>query len=464
MTETNPSAVTSMRGLLSAPVDIASLAAFRILFGILMTAAMLRFLANGWVQKLYLTPSFHFPFPGLEWIHPLPAGWMQAHFVGLAILGALIAMGCWYRLAITLFFFGFTYIELLDQTAYLNHYYLVTLLSGLMIFLPAHRTWSLDARRRPSLRSEVAHGWMVYLLRFQIAVVYVFSGIAKLNSDWLLNAQPLRIWLAARSDLPLIGSWLAESWVAHIASWFGAFYDLSIVFFLLHHRTRKWAFATVILFHIATGLLFHIGIFPWIMIAASTVFFPPNWSRQFATTLFNTRDRRSPDNAPTTRHPVSQPIPTVSTTTPHKYSRPFVIAVVIYMLAQIALPLRPYLLNHSHPAWTYRGFNFAWQIMVAEKTGYVEFFVTDQSHSHCARIDTRKYITARQETLMSQDPYLIRSLANHIASDLRSREGKNHRIEVEAFASLNGRPSQRIIDPNIDLATASGHQWILPLN
>ena len=41
-------------------------------------------------------------------------------------------------------------------------------------------------------------------------MVYVFAGLAKLNADWLLDAQPLRIWLAARSDLPIVGPLLAQ--------------------------------------------------------------------------------------------------------------------------------------------------------------------------------------------------------------------------------------------------------------
>ena len=38
-------------GLVERPVDIASLAAFRFLFGLLMAAAMVRFLAKGWVRE-----------------------------------------------------------------------------------------------------------------------------------------------------------------------------------------------------------------------------------------------------------------------------------------------------------------------------------------------------------------------------------------------------------------------------
>ena len=54
----------------AAPVDIASLALFRVLFGILMASATIRFLAKGWVREFYIEPSFHFAYAGLEWIRP----------------------------------------------------------------------------------------------------------------------------------------------------------------------------------------------------------------------------------------------------------------------------------------------------------------------------------------------------------------------------------------------------------
>src|SRR5215213_6169254 len=99
-----------------------------------------------------------------------------------------------------------------------------------MFFLPAHRLWSVDACLRPSLRSSTVPAWTLEILRFQILVVYFFAGLAKLNHDWLWEAQPLRIWFAARNDLPVIGRWLDEPWVAYAASWSGAIYDLTIVF------------------------------------------------------------------------------------------------------------------------------------------------------------------------------------------------------------------------------------------
>ena len=58
-------------------------------------------------------------------------------------------------------------------------------------------------------------------------------------------------------------------------SWGGMFYDLLIPFILLYHRTRIIGFLLVIFFHIFTVILFPIGMFPYIMIISSLIFFTP---------------------------------------------------------------------------------------------------------------------------------------------------------------------------------------------
>jgi hypothetical protein len=50
--------------------------------------------------------------------------------------------------------------------------------------------------------------------------VYVFAGLAKLNSDWLLEALPMRIGYPA-THLP-IGGGGCMPWIASLFAWFGA--------------------------------------------------------------------------------------------------------------------------------------------------------------------------------------------------------------------------------------------------
>ena len=103
----------------------------------------------------------------------------------LGVLAFLVMVGLWYRLAIALFWLAFTYVALLDKTQYLNHFYLVSLLSFLLIFVPANRAWSLDAYFWPQIARPDAPAWTLWILRFQVAIPYIYGGLAKLNGDWL---------------------------------------------------------------------------------------------------------------------------------------------------------------------------------------------------------------------------------------------------------------------------------------
>lgn len=451
-----------MRSLVERPTDLASLAVFRALFGLLLAGAMVRFLAKDWVRELYTGPKFHFTYPGFEWIRPWPEALMHAHFVLLALLALGVAAGCFYRVCTVLFFLGFTYVELIDQSVYLNHYYLISLISGIMVFLPANRAWSIDAWRKPAIRMDAVPAWGLNLLRFQIGVVYVFAGLAKLNADWLLRAEPLRIWLTARSDLPGIGPMLDEAWVAYAASWFGAVFDLSAVALLLCRRTRRAGYALLVIFHVATWILFKIGIFPWVMIVAATVFFPPEWPRTWLSrfTAFLSKQRHAEAWARRVHSAVT--IPPELRVLPCRKTCLLLLPLGLYSVIQLGLPIRPYF-TAQPSGWTGDGFNCAWRVMLVEKTGYAEFHAFDPATGERWTLPVKKYLTPRQEVMMAQDPYLIRAMARKFAEDLRKAGFPRIQIKVDAFATLNGRPSRRLVDPEADLAGVQSGEWILPL-
>ena len=432
--------ITAAARRIAAPIDPSSLAAFRILFGLLMAFSMLRFIARGWVDEFYVQPTFHFTWELFPWVWPLPPALMHLHFVMLAVLGLAIALGLHYRLSAALFFIGFSYVELIDKATYLNHYYLVSLLSGLLAIVPAHRVWSVDAWRNGWTPAAAVPAWTVNVLRFQIGVAYLFAGLAKLNADWLLDAQPLRIWLAARSDLPIVGPFLAEPAAAYVFSWCGAAYDLAIVFLLLSRRTRAIAYATVVVFHVMTAVLFPIGMFPWIMIVATLVFFPPDWPRRWI-------GRPAPATLPAFAGSRVPPAATVA-------------MLVLYAAVQIVLPLRAYWPG-TDPDWTCRGFNFAWRVMLVEKAGFTEFIARDTATGREWVVPAREYVTERQEKMMAQDPFMVRALARHIAADLRGRGFAGIEVRADAFATINGHPAQRLIDPQVDLAATVPPGWIV---
>ena len=180
-----PSLLRRFHETLEAPIDPAGLAAFRVLFGVLVAAGSARFLASGFIHKLYQEDAFYFRYAGLEWI-PVPApSTVELLYVLCVPLGVFIAAGLFFRAALLAFLVLFAWVQLIDVTNYLNHYYLVLLLGSLLLLSPAHACFSLDARYFGAQRDRVPFFFLA-LLRFQVACVYVFAAIAKVGTDWLL--------------------------------------------------------------------------------------------------------------------------------------------------------------------------------------------------------------------------------------------------------------------------------------
>ena len=435
----------------SQPVSAASAAAFRIMFGLLGFFAVCRFAAKGWISELYIEPVHHFTYSGFWWVQAWPSWGMYLHFalLGLASLG--VALGYRYRLSITAFFLLFTYVELIDKTTYLNHYYWVSLASLLMIFLPLHRTASLDAMRNPSLRSETIPKWVIWALMAQVGVVYVLGGIAKLNADWLFQAQPLRIWLYNSGDVPIVGPLLKEAWVAYAMSWTGAAFDLTIVGWLLWRRSRPIAYVALVVFHVMTWLLFPIGMFPWIMIAGALVFFAPDWPHRLMAAL-----RRRQLDEPTQADP---PVGNLTW-----LSRAGIVALVLFALVQVAMPLR----HWAYPGnvqWNEDGYRFSWRVMLTEKTGHVRFRVTDTDTGEQWMEYPEHYLTALQTERMAYQPDMILATARIIADEAMSR-GRRVEVRADAFVTFNGREVARFVDPEVDLANVEPgigpKSWVLP--
>lgn len=426
------------------PVPADSAAVFRIAYGLLVAFGSVRFLARGWVGALYLEPAHHLTYPGFEWVRPLAAPWMHLHMAALAGLGLCIAVGYRHRLAAALFVVGFTYTELIEASLYLNHYWFVTLAGVLVWLLPVGHRWSLDAARGRVTASPVVPAGTVWALRAQVAVVYGFAGLAKLNPDWLLEAQPLRIWLADRTHLPLIGPLLDEPAVAYLASWWGAFFDCTVVGWLLWRRSRPWAFAVLVAFHLATAALFQIGIFPWVMILAALVFFAPDWPRRLAHT------------AQTDLAGGGGPVPAVG--------RVRLALLGLLAVVQLVLPLRHYAAD-GNVRWTEEGYYLAWRVMLTEKAGHLEYAVTDPSTGEAWTADPGLVLTDWQAAHAATRPGLIHATAHLIADHYRRQGVVDPEVRANAWVTMNGRPARQLIDPNADLAaharTDPPPGWIL---
>ncbi|WP_394848610.1 HTTM domain-containing protein [Pendulispora brunnea] len=418
------------------PVDIAFLAAFRFLFGITMCVSMLRFIAYGWIDDFFVSPAFHFKYWGFAWVKPLAPGAMHALFWVLAALAASVAVGLAFRITAILFALGFSYLQLVDVATYLNHYYLAALLGVLLAVSPAHRAFSVDAWLWKAPLAEVPAGWL-YLLRFQIGVVYTFAGLAKANADWLIHAQPLRIWLGSKTGLPWIGPVFAWPGVPLAMSWAGFLFDTFIVWFLAWRRTRLAAFGLVIVFHAMTRLLFPIGMFPVIMVLSALVYFPPDWPRRWL------GRSTEPPAAPTA----------IPTPAPWARGRKIALSLAaLHCLVQLVMPLR-YLAYGDGVRWHEQGMRFSWRVMVREKNGSVTFVVRNKNTGRVWHVSPRAILTPLQEREMAGQPDLILQLAHRVRQEAEARGEGPVEVRVDALVSLNGRRLRRMIDPDVDLAS-----------
>jgi hypothetical protein len=440
-----------MKNYFQKTTSAAPLAVFRMALGLLLFASIIRFWCKGWIGDLYIAPKHFFPFFGFEFIKPL-GEYTYILFFLCGLFALFVALGFLYRISAIGLFLTFTYIELIDKSTYLNHYYFISMICLLMIFLPAHTYFSIDARRKKDLQAKQIPLWCVDSIKVFVAMLYIFAGLAKINSDWLLEAQPLRIWLPARNDMPFFGNLFNYVWVAYAFSWMGCLYDLTIPFFLLKKSTRIFAYLAVITFHVLTSMLFPIGMFPYIMIATALIFFSPEFHEKIIGKLSGLF-RRDPNLGSTKifRYP-----PFAS----HAVRAFF----VFFFIFQLALPLR-YAFYPGELFWTEEGYRFSWRVMLMEKAGYAQFMVKD-ADGHNIMIDNSQFLTPLQEKMMSTQPDMILQYA-HILHDHYLAQGfASPRVFVDSYVTLNGRLGKPFINSLTDLAKereSFAHKpWILP--
>ena len=433
--------IRKINSFLKEDTKAAPLAVFRIFFGLIMCISMIRFWYHGWIEKLYLVPKFHFHYAGFDFIK-IPGQFTYLLFILCGLTALFVSIGFKYRGSIVLFFLSFTYIELMDKTTYLNHYYFISILGFILIWLPAHCYFSVDAARNEKLKAQFIPRWNIDVLKLMLAIVYVYAGLAKLNYDWLFRAMPLTIWLPSKFDIPLLGSIMHEKWLHYFFSWGGALYDLFIVFLLLWRRTRIFAFMMVLFFHILTRVLFPIGMFPYIMIVGSLIFFEAGFHEKllsylskpfrFSTAFF--------DNGKT-----------YVKTRIDNFGKKILIA---FMVFQLFFPLRN-LLYPGSVFWTERGYRFSWRVMLMEKTGYANFKIVNGKTGNRFYVQNDDFLSSFQEKQMSTQPDFILEYGQYLGNHFKSQGHEHVEVYVESYASLNGRSNQIYIDPKVDLMTVN---------
>ncbi|WP_437676101.1 HTTM domain-containing protein [Sorangium sp. So ce131] len=434
---------------LTAEVDAASLAVFRVGYGALIAWEVVRYALHDRITRYYIEPTFFFSY--VPFVRPWGGDGMYWHFGAIFVLSLLVAAGLFYRASAALLCAALTYVFLLDKAQYLNHLYLVCLLGLLLAATPAHRALSVDhllARRAARSTSaaappETAPRLHLFALKAQVAIVYFYGGVAKLNGDWL-RGQPLTMWLAEHADAPLVGPLLASPAAGLALSYAGLAIDLSMGFLLFSRRTFPIGAAIALTFNLSNAFLFKIGIFPYVMIASLALFADPSWPRRRLPFLF--RGAARPNDGTSAPAPGSAPAP--------ERRRALPLALLCgYLLVQLLLPLRHWLYP-GDVAWNEAGHRFSWRMKLRDKSvSELSYTVVDPRTGVREPLDLEEWLTDRQLGEMGTRPDMLVDFAHHVADRWQEASGVRPIVTAKVVASLNGGPERDLLDPTLDLAS-----------
>lgn len=422
-------------------IDNSPLIVFRIIFGLVLTAEAWGSIFTGWIERTYIKPTLHFSTIGLEFIQPLPGNGMFYLYGVMGLFGLGVLLGYRYKTSIITYTVLWTYCYLTHKISYNNHYYLMILLCFIMCFLPAHNYASLDVKQKRIQSQNHMYAWCKWILIFQIACVYFFGGIAKIYPDWL-DGTFTKIILSSKSSFPLIGQYFTEKWFYMGIAYGGILFDLCIIPLLFFKKTRLFGFVFSIIFHSFNSIVFQVGVFPYLSMSFALFFFSDKLvHRHFLSrkVYFNT-------------------IETSNLTT----SKKTILLLGLYCVLQLFLPLRQHLIKGT-AFWTEEAHKMSWRMMLRSSNGHTYYKIknikTNKTKTHYPSILTRK-----QLGLLHTKPDVIWQYAQW----LKQQElQKGNTVEIYAISkkSLNQRPRQEFIDPNVNLAVTPwnyfGHQsWI----
>ncbi|MCW8979819.1 MAG: HTTM domain-containing protein [Altibacter sp.] len=425
-------------------IDNTGLVLFRVIFGFLITVEAFGAIATGWVRRTLVEPEFTFNFIGFDFLQPLPGPGMYYYFALMGVFGVMVTLGYKYRYSMAAYALMWTCVYLMQKTSYNNHYYLMMLLCWIMVFLPAHRWFSLDAKQNTDLRSPSMPRWVLWFLILQVWIVYTYASVAKWYPDWL-NASVPALFMKGKSDYWLIGGLLQENWVHWSIAYVGILFDLLIVPLMLWKRTRLLGFIISIFFHLFNSFVFQIGIFPYMSIAFALFFFSPEILQK----------RFLPKKTPYTKGEIIVP----------KHKKLLIGVLSVYFMVQMALPLRHWFFKDD-VLWTEEGHRLSWRMMLRSKSGSLSVWTVDKETGKRVRYPHHTLLSKKQLRAVQSKPDLLWQLAQRIEQK-EAAAGRDVEVYMDARIRVNGGAYFALIEPTVDLAAEKWHHfkhhdWILP--
>lgn len=425
-------------------IDNSALIVFRIVFGLLCFLESVGAIFTGWVKRTLVEPNFTFSFIGFEWLQPLAGNGMYYYYAIMGVFSLLIMVGFKYRLAMISFTLMWSATYLMQKSSYNNHYYLLMLISGIMVFLPANKYASVDVKLNPKLKSISMPQWCRWAIVLQLFIVYSYASLAKLYPDWL-DTSVIELMMKSKQNYFLIGDFLQQKFVHYLLAYGGILFDGLIVPLLLYKPTRKYAFIASIFFHLFNSIVFQIGIFPYLSLAFTLFFFQPETIQK----LFLKK----------------KPFYNLEVVFVPKLKIPLIIVIFAYFIIQIGLPLRHHFID-DNVLWTEEGHRLSWRMMLRVKSGYASYLVENKNTGKRLPINMKDYLSAKQMHTASTKPDVIWQFSQHLKQKFKEA-GQDVAVYVNGKVSVNGKPYKTLINPEVDIAGVDwdafkNNTWILP--
>ena len=423
-------------------IDNSPLVVFRIFFGFLVACESFGAIFTGWVKRVFIEPQFTFSFIGFEWLQPLPGFGMYFYFIAMGVFGLAIMLGYRYRIAIISYTILWAGVYFMQKTAYNNHYYLLLLISFLLIFLPANSYASLDVRQNRIKEENTMPYWISLLFIIQVAIVYVFASIAKFYPDWL-DGTFTRNLLADSTNVITLKKLFLQKWFYLFIAYMGIIFDLLIVPLLLFKKTRMLALLASLTFHLFNAIFLEIGIFPFFALTFALFFYEPETIRSV---FLRRKTSIETDNGHS-----------------NYYGKKIVYFLIIpYLIIQLLLPLRHHFIE-GDVLWTEEGHRLSWRMMLRERNGFIHIRIKDLKTGEESLYDYRKNLTDKQIQNLATKPDFIWQYCQYIKKEFK---GKEIAIFIDCKNSINRKEYKTLIDPKFDMAKAKWdyfrhNEWLL---
>ena len=423
-------------------IDNSPLVVFRIFFGFLVACESFGAILTGWVKRILIDPEVTFSFIGFEWLKPLPGFGMYFYFLAMGVFGLAIMLGYRYRIAIISYTILWAGVYFMQKTAYNNHYYLLLLISFLMIFLPSNSYASLDVRQNRIKEENTMPYWISLLFIIQVAIVYVFASIAKFYPDWL-DGTFTRNLLADSTNVITLKKLFLQKWFYLFIAYMGIIFDLLIVPLLLFKKTRMLALLASLTFHLFNAIFLEIGIFPFFALTFALFFYEPETIRSV---FLRRKTSIETDNGHS-----------------NYYGKKIVYFLIIpYLIIQLLLPLRHHFIE-GDVLWTEEGHRLSWRMMLRERNGFIHIRIKDLKTGEESLYDYRKNLTDKQIQNLATKPDFIWQYCQYIKEEFN---GKDIAIFINCKNSINRKEYKTLIDPKFDMAKAKWdyfrhNEWLL---